>query len=148
MANCLGANFVGAIDLAFVTSLRRCVASTCRVYRLRAEVVRHGWMGYACTGVQYPEIAGNDDRVVSRVLWGSYGGVYGVELSNRVTRYGPVLGDTLALGATKFHWAPAVGGGVAFRFGVERLNRLALCQARTPRARRGCVLGVTSSRFG
>ena len=55
MANCLGANFVGAIDLALVTSLRRRVASTCRVYRLRAEVVRHGWMDgvHGCTGVQY-----------------------------------------------------------------------------------------------
>ena len=49
MANCLGANFVGAIDLALVTSLRRLDASTCRVYRLRAEVVRHGWMGYGGT---------------------------------------------------------------------------------------------------
>ena len=72
MANCLGANFVGAIDLALVTSLRRLDASTCRVYRLRAEVVRHGWMGYG--GTVSPEIAGNYDRVVSRVLWGSYGG--------------------------------------------------------------------------
>jgi hypothetical protein len=49
VANCLGANFVGAIDLALVTSLRRLDASTCRVYRLRAEVVRHGWMGYGGT---------------------------------------------------------------------------------------------------
>ena len=72
VANCLGANFVGAIDLALVTSLRRLDASTCRVYRLRAEVVRHGWMGYG--GTVSPEIAGNYDRVVSRVLWGSYGG--------------------------------------------------------------------------
>lgn len=92
MANCLGANFVGAIDLALVTSLRRLDASTCRVYRLRAEVVRHGWMGYGGTvpWVQYPEIAGNYDRVVSRVLWSSYGGGVGSSLATGNHRYGPV----------------------------------------------------------
>ena len=37
-----------------------------------------GWMGYMdVRGYSIPEIAGNDDRVVSRVLWGSYGGGVG-----------------------------------------------------------------------
>lgn len=42
------------------------------------------------TGVQYPEIAGNYDRVVSRVLWGSYGGCVGSSLATGNHRYGPV----------------------------------------------------------
>jgi hypothetical protein len=66
------------------------------------------------------------------VLWGSYGGVYGVELSNRGTRYGPVWGDTLAL-------SHQIRPRVEFRFGVERLNRLVsgACPPRPPRVRAG-----------